>query len=152
MLIFLFVFHRQRKRGRKNKQQIGITFKNLRFEITAYSRTNVNSHENVHHLMGHGFQDIEEKYSKENLQKIHDKWRKIMRAAKTAELHKDIEAISECYDHEVFGSGLCIPFSGIRKYGSLFDFLFSSSFKSGKTQRQNDWEHDGAVISSGEAT
>ncbi|MCO5579542.1 hypothetical protein L7F22_033399 [Adiantum nelumboides] len=45
--------------------------------------------------------DAEDKYSKENMQKIHDKWRKIMRVAKTKELHKDIETFSECYDSEV---------------------------------------------------
>ena len=83
------------------------------------------------------FQDTEEKYSKENLQKIHDTWRKIMRAAKTAELHKDIEAISECYEHEVFWSSCWRCLYVLAQSGSVFDSLFSSFFKSGKTQGWN---------------
>lgn len=45
--------------------------------------------------------DVEDKYTKENMQKIHERWRKIMRVAKTTELHKDIETFTECYDSEV---------------------------------------------------
>ncbi|KAH7430485.1 hypothetical protein KP509_08G000800 [Ceratopteris richardii] len=45
--------------------------------------------------------NVEDRYSKENMQKIHDRWRKIMRVAKTNELHKDIETFLECYDSEV---------------------------------------------------
>eukprot|EP00249_Psilotum_nudum_P030608 c43394_g1_i1 orf=441-920(+) len=46
-------------------------------------------------------QKLEEQYSKENLQKIHDHWRRIMRAAKVDELHKETQQLSEFYQYEM---------------------------------------------------
>ena len=78
--MFLYCFHRQSKLGRKNnsEQNSHSTTQGLTSQLfmSGIMKLMSISYCDVHPLYI-VFQDTEEKYSKENLQKLHDTWRKI---------------------------------------------------------------------------
>lgn len=90
------------KKGKKDAKELTPEEKKAKAEAVALKAEEARKKKvaamqaRVQHL-----KDVEDTYSKENMQKIHERWRKIMRAAKTTELQKDIEVFTECYDSEV---------------------------------------------------